>query len=325
MNKTRTLLILAVATISGVTGAQKSPRQPAPSNATLVRLRARLDSINKRQPSNFAAMQALVDSARSEVFGLVERDNLRTPGDFLAASSLIFDPTGFYENRRVEHELALAALVLGERSALQRIAFTWDGLNLSMGFGQRIGSYMRNGVPSDMDPVPAPPVVRAVFKDFDAARRRASRAVNNAELQSMRDADQKDREGPIEQVNMARLTAEDLKRRTRVLELIASDVPATGRDFHNAATVLQHGGRPNDFRLGHELSVAAFALGDTTALWLISRSYDRLLLHLGHRQRFATQFRGVRLLPIDTVAMNDRVRALLGGRRLVDVRAGAHP
>jgi hypothetical protein len=176
-----------------------------------------------------------------------------------------------------------------------------------------------------MDPEPAPDFLRAVFKDSDAARRRAGAATNNAELQSMRDADQADREPPMDEAKMQRLTRDDPKRRARVLELIAAGVPVTGRDFQNAATVLQHGGRPNDFRLGHELSVAAFALGDTTAKWLISRSYDRLLLHLGHRQRLATQFRGIKLLPIDTVGMNDRVRALLGGRKLVDVRAGDHP
>ena len=320
-------LIPALAVVSVVTAAsaQRPARAPVPSNPTLVRISARVDSISKRQPLNFAAYVATIDSLRPILLELIERDSLRTGGDFLSASSLLFDPTGFFENRRVEHEMALAALMLGEPGALSRVGFTWDGLNLSMGFGQRIGSYMKDGVPTDMDPEPAPGFVRAVFKDFDAARRRAVAATNNAELQSMRDADQADREPPLDEAKMQRLARDDPKRRTRVLELISAGVPATGRDFQNAATVLQHGGRPNDFRLGHELSVAAFALGDTSAKWLISRSYDRMLLHLGHRQRLATQFRGIKLLPIDTVGMNDRVRALLGGRRLVDVRAGGHP
>lgn len=83
---------------------------------------------------------------------------------------------------------------------------------------------------------------------------------------------------------------------------------------------------PLRHRLAHELSVAAFALGDTSSRWLIACSYDRmLLLRFGHRQRLATQFRGITLMPIDTVATNDRVRELLGGRKLVDVRRGDHP
>jgi hypothetical protein len=325
MRSHRMVPLLAVASLVTAASAQSPPRPPIPSNPMLARISARVDSIRKRQPFDFAAFQATTDSLRPILFGLIERDSLRTGGDFLVTSSLIFDPTGFFENRRVEHEMALAALVLGEPGAISRVGFTWDGVNLSMGFGQRIGSYMRDGVPTDMDPAPAPGFVRAVFKDFDAARRRAVAATDHAELKSMRDADQADREPPMDEAKMQRLARDDPKRRARVLELIAAGVPATGRDFQNAATVLQHGGRPKDFRLGHELSVAAFALGDTTATWLISRSYDRLLLHLGHRQRLATQFRGIKLLPIDTVGTNDRVRALLGGRRLVDVRAGDHP
>ena len=288
-------------------------------------MRAQLDSVSKRQPFDFAAYQSLGDSIRPAVFALIEHDSLRTAGDFFAASLLVFDPAGFFESRRVEHEMALASMVLGEPAALKRVALTWDGLNLSMGLGQRIGSYVRNGVPTDMDPEPAPTYVRTVFKDFDTARRRASGSSNNAELQRLRDADQADREQPIDQAKMKRMDTEDPKRRARVLELLAADVPATGRDLHNAATVMQHGGRPNDYRLAHELSVAAFALGDTASRWLISRSYDRMLLHFGHRQRLATQFRGIKLLPIDTVATNDRVRELLGGRKLSDVRRGDHP
>jgi hypothetical protein len=93
--------------------------------------------------------------------------------------------------------------------------------------------------------------------------------------------------------------------------------------MHNTATVLQHGGTPDNYRLAHELSIAAIALGDTTALWLVSRSYDRMLLSMGHRQRMNTQYGGatmklVKLSPLDTTAVNDRIRLALGSRRLAD-------
>ncbi len=122
---------------------------------------------------------------------------------------------------------------------------------------------------------------------------------------------------------MERLRSNDSLHLVRTLQLVADGVPKTGRDMHNAATVLQHGDTPDAFRLAHELSIAAIALGDTTALWLVPRTYDRMLLHMGHRQRLNTQYSGatiklVTLSPLDTTAVNDRIRVTLGSRRLAD-------
>jgi hypothetical protein len=294
-----------------------------PSEPALVSMKARLDSASKKRPFDYQGYKALGDSLRPALWRLIESDRLRTADDFLAASSLAFDPIGFYENRRVEHEMALAAFVLGHPGAVRRLAFTWDGLNLSIGRGQRLGSYAApGGTPDNMDPVPAPEVVRAFFKDPQGALARTAARAVDPELQRLRDEDQADREGAIDEAKMARMRERDPQRRARVLELVAAGRPAMGRDFHNAATVLQHGGSVDAFRLAHELSIVAFALGDTAARWLVSRTYDRMLLHLGHRQRLATQFFGDdRLWPIDTTAMNDRVRRLLGGRALAEARA----
>ena len=112
----------------------------------------------------------------------------------------------------------------------------------------------------------------------------------------------------------------DPNRRERTLRLVADGIPATGRDMHNAATVLQHGGTADDYRLAHELAIAAVALGDTSAVWLVSRSYDRMLLSMGHRQRLNTQYGGAsaKPMPLDTTGVNDRIRVTLGSRRLVD-------
>jgi hypothetical protein len=111
-----------------------------------------------------------------------------------------------------------------------------------MGHGQRIGVYTRDGVANNMDPVSAPAVIRDLFKDPDAARARAAAATNNAELQRMRDEDQADREEPIDQAKITRMRMNDSLHQKRTLGLIAEGVPRTGRDMHNAATVLQHGG-----------------------------------------------------------------------------------
>src|SRR5678815_4842433 len=114
-------------------------------------MQAALDTVMKRQPIDFAAYSALTERSRGRMAELIARDALRTSSDFLAASMLATDPTGFFESRRAEHELALVALVLGHPDALRRVALSWDGLNWSMGRGQRLGSYARDGVPNNMD------------------------------------------------------------------------------------------------------------------------------------------------------------------------------
>jgi hypothetical protein len=312
------LFSLAVALCPARALAQQSA--PHPANPALAELQAALDSVMRKQPIDFTAYSKLTEASRSKVRELIALDALRTPDDFLVASTLATDPSGFYESRRLEHELALVALVMGQPDALRRVGLTWDGLNWSMGRGQRIGTYVRNGVANNMDPVPAPAVIRELFKNPAAARARAAGATNNAELQKLRDEDQADREGEIDQGKMARMQVNDSVRETRTLELIEEGAPKTGRDMHNAATVLQHGGTPDNYRLAHELSIAAIALGDTTALWLVSRSYDRMLLSMGHRQRLNTQYGGAKAepMPLDTTGVNDRIRVALGSRRLAD-------
>jgi hypothetical protein len=312
------LLVLAVASARAQTTAT-----PPPSNRELAELKTALDSVMKRQPMDAAAYSALMEKGRARVVELIGRDELRTASDFFVASMLSTDPTAFFESTRVQHELALVSLVLGHPDALRRVALSWDGLNWSMGRGQRLGSYLRDGVANNMDPMPAPAVIRNLFKDPASARARAAGATNNAELQRMRDEDQADRSGTLDQATLARLHTNDSLHLARTLRLVAEGVPATGRDMHNVATVLQHGGTPDNYRLAHELSIAAIALGDTTALWLVSRSYDRMLLSMGHRQRLNTQYGGatmelVKLSPLDTTAVNDRIRRALCSRRLAD-------
>ena len=282
--------------------------------------REELDSFTKKQPFDFSAYEKALERDRDRVGQLIARDSLRSADDFLLASTLAQDPSGFYENRRSEHELALMALVLGDTAAVRRVALTWDGLNWSLGRGQRLGSYKRDGVPTNMDPIPAPAVVRDFFSDSKAARARAAGRANNPELQRLRDADQADRTDPIDEAKMASMRTNDPIRRERVMKLIADGVPVTGRDFHNAALVLQHGQSPEAYRLAHELSIIAVALGDAEAAWLVSRTYDRMLFNMGHRQRFGTQYRGDRVLPMDDTAVNDRMRLAFQSRKLAEMK-----
>src|SRR4051812_2510054 len=257
----RTLSILALALLLSPP-AVEAQSDTATSAATreLAEMQRAITAVMQKQPVDFAAYSALAEKNRARVAELIARDELRTASDFLGASMLAGEPSGFYESRRVEHELAMTALALGHPAAMKRVALTWDALNWSLGRGQRIGTMMRNGIANNMDPVPAPAVIRDVFKDLPAVRQRAQGKSNNAELERMRNEDQADREGPMDRAKMDRMTANDSVRLARTLRLLAEAVPATGRDFGNAATVLQHGHTPDDYRLAHELSIAAVAL-----------------------------------------------------------------
>jgi hypothetical protein len=279
-------------------------------------LNASVEWAMKKTPFDYAAYSSAIEKARQAVYRMIDADQIKTADDFYLASQLADDPTGFYESRRVQHELALAGMVLGHPNAVKRVSMTWDGLNWSLGRGQRIGTFKRDGVVNNMDPVPMPAVLKPVFTDTDAAKARAASAKTNDELENIRQADQKDREGQPNVEMVQRINKNDPARRARVLEMIASGMLTTGRDLHNASVVLQHGHDFEDFRLAHELAIGAVALGDREAVWLISRTYDRMLLTLGHRQRLNTQSRGEtgQLMPWDPTSVNERIRKLLGSK-----------
>lgn len=280
----------------------------------LKALKASVDTQMQKTPFNYAAYSAAIEEAREAVYGMIRSDKLVTSEDFFLASILADDPTGFYESRRVQHELALTALVLGHPEGVSRVKITLDALYLSIGRGQRFESFKSFSGSLNMDTVRSPEVVRNVFMKPPEAQVRAASRKDNEELEHIRQADQTDRKDTITPEMQQRMAKDDPLRRARVMEMISAGSLATGRDFHNAALVLQHGQGFEDFRLAHELAIAAVALGDKNAVWLISRTYDRMLLTLGHRQRLQTQFGGPRqaLLPFDSTAVNDRIRKLLG-------------
>ena len=318
----RHIVACAVIAVSVAHSARAQTTTAGALNTQLAEAQREVNEITQQRPFDYGKYSAAIERSRALVYSLIAQDSLRTAADFYVGSLLVGDPAGFYEYRRVEHELALMSLVLGHPDALKRVSLTWDGLNWSWGRGQRLGSYKRDGVATNMDPTPAPAAIVAVFTDIAAARARAGATKDHAELEALRTADQADREPPMDQAKQQLMMKNDPARRARVLDMVGTGALATGRDFHNAALVLQHGNTVDDFRLAHELSIAAVALGDTAAVWLLSRTYDRLLLHMGHRQRLNTQYGGARmtLLPLDTTAVNDRIRRGLGSRALADAQ-----
>lgn len=115
---------------------------------------------------------------------------------------------------------------------------------------------------------------------------------DNAELVRLRDEDQADRQPhPGQVVDGKAIVARDKEREMRVKELYSAGELHTGRDYHDAALILQHAHEPVDYLLAHELCIVAISKGDREALWLCAATEDRFLMNIGRPQRFATQYK----------------------------------
>lgn len=109
----------------------------------------------------------------------------------------------------------------------------------------------------------------------------------NPEMNQIYTLDQQDRmRQPADAANLA--TA-DAARRARTKELLSQGLLRTGRDYKQAAFVMQHGDKPEDFLLAHSLAVAAVAKGESTAVWIASATLDRFLQSKGMAQIYGTQ------------------------------------
>lgn len=118
----------------------------------------------------------------------------------------------------------------------------------------------------------------------------AAEPMDSAELKSIYEADQKDREGSFGALDWTVVGPRDAARRKRVRELIDLGSLQTGKDYERAAMVFQHGDTPDDILFAHVLAVTALGKGGLSARWLAAASLDRYLHRLGQPQVFGTQF-----------------------------------
>lgn len=87
------------------------------------------------------------------------------------------------------------------------------------------------------------------------------------------------------------LNERDKKRKTLVLQYLQENKLISGKDFHHAALILQHGDSPEDYEKALDSAAKAIKLGDETAKWLYAATFDRWLLSINKPQRFGTQFK----------------------------------
>jgi hypothetical protein len=316
----RLSLVLALACLAPCLLAQTT-------NPDLLKMQKSLDDAVATK--DWRKIQKLTNANREAVVEMLAKDKLQTGGDFLAAAKVIDDATGWYENRRLQHELTVTAMALGDPEAAAQFTRTWDGLLISMAWGQRFGTLKaEDAKPGDRYFVNPPPlIVLQVFSDIDKARQDAAASKTNAELQKITDDDQ----GARTNIDFDKITEEqiqamikgDIDRRTRVSAILENGDIHTAKDFANASLVFQHGNQVTDYMLAHELSAAALALGDKDSAWLLTATYDRMLLNFGHRQRFGSQWNQDGLSPLDESAMNDRERTTMKQPKLADLKAKA--
>lgn len=119
-------------------------------------------------------------------------------------------------------------------------------------------------------------------------KKQAKRA---AELQTIVNADQKDRENwqHLTAKQMAEMSKRDIERRKRVGEIFGEGCFKTAADYSAAALVFQHGDMPDHFYQTFIWAKRAGDLGDTNQNRLMALGLDRYLVKTGRKQLFATQ------------------------------------
>ncbi|MBC8168049.1 MAG: hypothetical protein H7Y20_19550 [Bryobacteraceae bacterium] len=123
-----------------------------------------------------------------------------------------------------------------------------------------------------------------------ALKNASETSTDNPELLKILEADQKDREPQIGQIDWAQVGPRDATRRDRVKQLLGAGSVRSGKDFQRAALVFQHGDSSDDILVAHILAVTALGKGNLDARRMSANSLDRYLNRIGQPQVFGTQY-----------------------------------
>lgn len=269
-----------------------------------------------------------------DVVRLIESNALATGEEFHRAGQLACPPVADYRAARMRHELLLAAVAKDRRAAESSLAASWDALLQTLGRPMRFdvfGLAARNPTNEQFAVEPAPAAIQRVWRDPAAARAAAAAASDNAEIAALVDADQRVRAnvGKLTPDEIRQMSADDDRRNARMREIIDAGTLTTATDFASAALVMQHSTGFRGYQLAHELAVCALLIGDRgRGRWLVAATYDRMLVSVGHDQRFGTQGRAMLsagakpvLQAVDERGICDAERLALGCPTLAAKRA----
>jgi hypothetical protein len=145
-----------------------------------------------------------------------------------------------------------------------------------------------------LEPLRSDPRWKA-FHDGVKARSDAHKAALNAELARITAEDQKDREPGADKIDWAVVGKRDAERLKRAREIAAAGGLHEADDYFNAALILQHSDKTEDYVQAHEWCVKAVELDSElpSARWLAAATQDRWLMSQGKPQLYGTQFKKV--------------------------------
>jgi hypothetical protein len=127
------------------------------------------------------------------------------------------------------------------------------------------------------------------------ARNDAHASTLNAELASLTAEDQKDREQE-DKIDWAVVGKRDAERLERARKIAAQGGLRQAEDYFNAALILQHSDKTEDYAQAHEWCLKAVELDPElpSARWLAAATLDRSLMSQGKPQHYGTQFKKVK-------------------------------
>jgi len=146
---------------------------------------------------------------------------------------------------------------------------------------------------------------------------------NNAELQHLYDEDQSDRLNG--EIDWSIVGKRDSLREARIYEMLDANLVKTGKDYHNAAMIFQHGADTTASRMAVKMMRKAIDLDATQDKWLLAAAIDRDLMRRNEPQIYGTQYRREGdepwyLYEIDTTVITDAQRVEYGVETLAEQR-----
>jgi len=250
------------------------------------------DTAKKSKPPPLPAIQLPPPPAESAGAPLAREANERVmKSDYEGALPLYREAWEKGErSQNGAYNSACAAAVTGHLDE----AFIW--LARSAEAGWRDTAHLE--VDADLDPLREDPRFIEFVQKVEANARSHDKN-NNSELRLLVEADQAVRqnlpdlkETPVEELKefWERLSADDARRRARVVEIISAGGARTGDDYFAAALVYQHGDDLDDFAKARDYAAKAVELGNERGRWLAAAAWDRWLVNAGYPQRFGTQY-----------------------------------
>jgi tetratricopeptide (TPR) repeat protein len=146
----------------------------------------------------------------------------------------------------------------------------------------------------ELEPLRSDPRWKA-FRDGVKTRSDAHETALNAELSRLTAEDQKDREPGADKIDWAVVGKRDAERLKRTREIAAQGGLHQAEDYFNAALILQHSDKTEDYAQAHEWCLKAVELDPelSSARWLAAATQDRWLMNQGKPQHYGTQYKKV--------------------------------